>query len=198
MAEPAVFIDKDGTLIDNVPYNVEAEHIRLATGASVALRMLRAAGFRLIVVSNQSGVARGYFSEDALQDVKHTLEAVIQQAGGRLDAFYYCPHHPEGNVAGYTRMCNCRKPAAGMLFRAAAEHDIDLQASWMIGDILHDVQAGRAAGCRTILIDNGNETEWLLSPERTPHFRVADLAEAAETVIRGKPADGYQPIPSAI
>jgi len=100
-----------------------------------------------------------------------------------LAGFYYCPHHPDGSVARYAVDCGCRKPQPGMLQKAARELDIDLEHSWMVGDILDDIEAGRRAGCRTILINNGSETEWVLSPERQPHFIVSNLEEAARTVI---------------
>ncbi|GAP94741.1 D-glycero-alpha-D-manno-heptose-1,7-bisphosphate 7-phosphatase [Leptolyngbya sp. NIES-2104] len=178
---PAVFLDKDGTLIPDIPYNVEPSKITLADFAQVALGKLSDRGFKLIVISNQSGVARGYFPESALIDVERRLQGLLSPV--RLDGFYYCPHHPQGKVSDYRIECDCRKPKAGMLLKAAREHEIDLARSWMIGDILNDVEAGRTAGCRSILIDNGNETEWILNAAREPHFRVANLAEAAEIIL---------------
>lgn len=177
-----IFLDKDGTIIENVPYNADPGRIRLAPGAAGGARHLHNAGYRLIVVSNQSGVARGYFAEEALAAVEARLRALLAEAGAPLAGFYYCPHHPEGTVPEYTRMCDCRKPQAGLLQRAAREQGIDLARAWMIGDILNDVEAGRRAGCRTILIDNGNETEWVLSLGRLPHHVVGDLAEAARVI----------------
>lgn len=177
---PAVFLDKDGTLIPDIPYNVEPSKIQLAEFARSALANLRDRGFKLIVISNQSGVARGYFAESALKGVEQRLQELLTPI--RLDGFYYCPHHPQGKVLQYQLECECRKPKAGMLLRAAQEHQIDLARSWMIGDILNDVEAGKRAGCRSILIDNGNETEWILTEARKPDFRVANLAEAAEAI----------------
>ncbi|BAU11083.1 hydrolase, HAD-superfamily, subfamily IIIA [Leptolyngbya sp. NIES-3755] len=178
---PAVFLDKDGTLIPDIPYNVEPSKITLADFAEVALGKLHDRGFKLIVVSNQSGVARGYFPESALIGVEQRLQELLSPI--RLDGFYYCPHHPQGKIVEYRIECECRKPKAGMLLKAAKEHGIDLTRSWMIGDILNDVEAGRKAGCRSILIENGNETEWILNDAREPHFRVANLAEAAEIIL---------------
>jgi D,D-heptose 1,7-bisphosphate phosphatase len=180
---PAVFLDKDGTLVENVPYNVDPALIRLAPGAGEGLRRLHEAGFVLFVISNQSGVARGYFAESALAGVEARLKEMLAAVGVRLAGFSYCPHHPEGSVEEYAIACDCRKPAPGMIVRAAAEHGIDLARSWMVGDILDDIQAGRAAGCRTILIDNGNEDVWRLSPEREPHHRVPDLSAAARVIL---------------
>ncbi|MEA2642937.1 MAG: D-glycero-D-manno-heptose 1,7-bisphosphate phosphatase [Chloroflexota bacterium] len=181
----AVFLDKDGTLIENVPYNVDPARIRLVPDAPRALQLLARAGYVLAVVSNQSGVARGYFEEDALTAVEVRLCALFAECGVSLAAFGYCPHHPEGTVAAYRVSCNCRKPAPGLLLTAARELGLDLAASWMIGDILDDVEAGRRAGCRTVLVDVGNETEWLPGPQRTPHLMVRSLAEAAEAIVGG-------------
>lgn len=185
----AIFLDKDGTLVDDVPYNVNPELIELSWHAGQALQILQELGFALIVVTNQSGVARGLFTEAALGPVHQRLSDLLAQYGVRLDGFHYCPHHPEGVVGRYAVQCTCRKPMPGMLLRAASELDIDLSRSWMIGDILHDVEAGRRAGCRTVLIDNGNETEWKMSPLRTPHLSAPDLYTAA-TMIASIERDG--------
>lgn len=183
MSNLAVFLDKDGTLINNVPYNIDPEKIRLAEGAGIGLNWLSEAGYQLVVVSNQSGVARGYFPETALKTVELRLRhLVLDEAGSELAGFYYCPHHPEGKIKEYAVACECRKPQPGMLIQAAEELDIDLSQSWLIGDILDDIEAGRRAGCHTILIDNGNETEWLITPEREPHFIVGNLEDAARTI----------------
>ncbi len=197
----AVFLDKDGTLVEDVPYNVDPRRVCLTAGAAQGLGRLHAAGYRLLVVSNQSGVARGYFPEEALAGVWQRLEELLSAAGVPLAGWYYCPHHPAGSVARYAVACDCRKPRAGLLLQAAREHDLDLPRCWLVGDILDDIEAGRTAGCRTVLLDNGHETEWLLTPERTPHHRAPDLAEAAERVLAA-PAAGcggnLANVPSAI
>ena len=182
MTKRAVFLDKDGTLIDDVPYNVDPDRIQLAAGAA-DLRQLHQQGYLLIVASNQSGVARGYFPEAALAAVEQRSRQLLAQLQIPLTDFYYCPHHPAGTVAEYAIVCDCRKPQPGMLLQAARDHDIDLSQSWFIGDILNDVEAGRRAGCRTILIDNGNETEWIASPDRTPDRVATNLTEAAEIIL---------------
>jgi D-glycero-D-manno-heptose 1,7-bisphosphate phosphatase len=182
MRNAAVFLDKDGTLVENVPYNVDPDLIRLAAGAAEALPRLHAAGYRLIVISNQSGVARGRFAEEALGHVESRLCALLGAMGVPLTGFYYCPHDPEGIVPEYARACICRKPSPGLIHLAARKHDIDLSDSWFVGDILDDIEAGRRAGCRTLLLDNGNETEWRRTPLRWPHATAADLAEAAERI----------------
>lgn len=181
MKSKAVFLDKDGTLIEDIPFNVDPGLIRLADGAIDALRLLQKLGFQLIVVTNQSGVARGYFAERMLEDVKRRLCEMLTSAGIVLNGFYYCPHLPRGEVRKYAIPCFCRKPQPGMLRRAAREHNLDLSASWMIGDILHDVEAGNRAGCRTVLIHK-HETEWNVSPHRIPSFRVSNLMAAARVI----------------
>jgi D-glycero-D-manno-heptose 1,7-bisphosphate phosphatase len=193
----AVFLDKDGTLIEDVPYNVRPELIRLMPGSVAGLRRLHAAGYRLLVVSNQSGVARGLFREEALGPVEERLRQLLAAEGMPLTGFYYCPHHPTGSVAEYAVACTCRKPQPGLLYRAAQEHGLDLGVSWFVGDILNDVEAGRRAGCRTILLDNGHETEWVLTPERTPHCRAADLDEAARIILESDSFAGERGLSNA-
>lgn len=178
----AVFLDKDGTLVDDVPFNVDPERVRLADGAGPALRRLQSLGFLLIVVTNQSGIARGLFDESALFVVRDRLAALLAAQDVTLDAFLHCPHWPHGRVARLAYACECRKPRPGMLLHAAAEMDLRLDASWMVGDILDDVEAGRRAGCRTVLIDNGNETEWRIDAMRRPHRLARDLAQAADVI----------------
>src|SRR5690606_16628190 len=128
-------------------------------------------------VTNQSGIARGYFPESAMDAVRDHLEALLGAFGLPLLGYYYCPHHPEGVLPRFARACDCRKPRPGLVRRALADLGAEPGEAWMVGDILDDVEAGRAAGCRTVLVDGGgHETEWRLTPERTPHFRAADLA----------------------
>jgi D-glycero-D-manno-heptose 1,7-bisphosphate phosphatase len=179
----AVFLDKDGTLIEDIPYNVDPDRIQLCEGAIDAVRSLHAANYPLFVITNQAGVAHGYFAERALQAVEQRLRELLAAVGVPLSGFYYCPHHPDGREPDYAIACQCRKPQPGLLFRAADEHHLDLAQSWFIGDILNDVEAGRAAACRTILIDNGNETEWQLSYSRLPHHTVRSLPEAAQIIL---------------
>lgn len=176
----AVFLDKDGTLIEDIPYNVDPDRLQLCPGVVEGLRSLHQAGFKLIVISNQSGVARGLFPESALVGVERRLRELIQVP---LTGFYYCPHHPQGTIPAYSIACTCRKPQPGMLLQAAGDHDIDLAKSWFVGDTLHDVEAGRRSGCRTLLLDNGNETEWQLTPQRLPHHIVNNFFQAAQIIL---------------
>jgi len=178
----AVFLDKDGTLLEDVPYNVEPARMRLQHGAAQGVQRLHTDGFAIVVVSNQSGVARGYFDESALMAVEMRLRQMVNELGVPLTGFCYCPHHPDGVVPRYAIECDCRKPKAGMVLRAACEHGLSLGESWLIGDILDDVEAGRGAGCRTILIANGGETMWRINPARLPDFVASDLTEAAAII----------------
>ena len=179
----AVFIDKDGTLIPDIPYNTNPSLITLQENAVTGLRELQEKGYLLIIISNQAGVARGIFEEDALEGVKQKVTSLLADEQIHLDAFYYCPHHPEGKVEAFAVDCDCRKPKPGMLLKAAEDFDIDLSASWMIGDILNDVEAGRRAGCRAVLINNGNETEWEVNDNRVPHYLVENINEAAALIL---------------
>jgi D,D-heptose 1,7-bisphosphate phosphatase len=179
----AVFIDKDGTLIRDVPYNVDPQKIVLEDGAVEALASLYQHDYMIIIVSNQSGIARGYFSPEQFEASKQALLLLLAEQGIYIDDFYYCPHHPEGNIEEYSVECLCRKPKPGMLLQAIDEHNIDVARSWMIGDILNDVEAGHKAGCRSILIDNGNETEWILNDTRTPDYTAKNLVDAARYIL---------------
>jgi histidinol-phosphate phosphatase family protein len=193
-----VFLDKDGTLLDNVPYNADPSRIRLAPGAEEALPRLSEAGFRLAVVSNQSGVALGHFPEHALAGVHARLQELLAALGVPLDGFYYCPHHPDGVLPMYAIRCTCRKPAPGLLFRAARDLGADLTRSWLIGDILDDVEAGNHAGCGTVLLDVGNETEWALTPARAPRHVARDLGEAGEIILAANRRETRHPRRSAL
>jgi histidinol-phosphate phosphatase family protein len=177
---PAVFLDKDGTLIDNVPYNADPERISLLPGVLLGAVALSVAGYRLFIVSNQPGVALGKFGRDALAKVEARLRELFNAVGVHIDGFYWCPHKPSapGRAA-----CACRKPRPGLLFSAADAHRVDLARSWMIGDILDDVEAGHRAGCRSILVDRGNETLWERGEYRTPEAIVDRFDEAVRVIL---------------
>jgi D-glycero-D-manno-heptose 1,7-bisphosphate phosphatase len=185
----AVFVDKDGTLVEDLPYNIDPSCIKFTLGAMDGLRLLADQGFRIFIVSNQPGVALGRFSEDALRVVEDHIHDALRRNGVTLHGFYYCPHLPNGAIPGYAVTCACRKPGSGLLMRAARDHGLELTRSWMVGDILDDIEAGRRARCRTILIDNGNETEWDLRGERQPEAVADDLLAAAQIIVAGG-ADG--------
>jgi D,D-heptose 1,7-bisphosphate phosphatase len=172
----AIFIDKDGTLITNVAYNVNPGLIRFEDHAFESLYLLQQKGYFLVVVSNQPGISLGYFKETKLKEVEEKIKLSLLKNRVMLNGFYYCPHaENEG--------CNCRKPKPGLFFKAAKDLEIDLSKSWMIGDILNDVEAGKRSNCKTILIDNGNETEWIWNKQRIPHYMVNHLKAAAEIIL---------------
>jgi D-glycero-D-manno-heptose 1,7-bisphosphate phosphatase len=175
----AIFIDKDGTLIPDIPYNVNPDLITLNEGVIEGLKLLKAQGYVFIMISNQSGVAHGYFEEEALTGVKNKVQQLLEADDVQFDGFYWSFNHPQGTVEKYAIACNFRKPKPGMILQAAEEHQIDLKNSWMIGDILNDVEAGKRAGCQSILIDNGNETEWIAGEYRTPDYKAKNFFQAA-------------------
>lgn len=177
----AVFIDKDGTLIPDIPFNIDPARITLADDCLRGLRMLQDYGYALILVTNQPGIAYAYFTESELQAAFDKIEQLLFQNGIFLEGIKFCPHapvteqHPDG--------CFCRKPLPGLLYQAAEAFNINLAQSWMIGDILNDVEAGHRAGCRSVLIKNGNETEWLPGPFRHPDITVPTINDAAQLII---------------
>ena len=175
----AAFIDKDGTLIDDVPYNVDPARVTLLPGVAEGLRSLQRAGYVPVIVSNQPGVALGHFEYSALRAIEVCIDALAGAAGVTIAAYAWCPHHPAGVRPGYAVACECRKPAPGLLTDAAAQHGLDLRNSWMIGDILDDIEAGHRAGCRAVLVDRGGETQWQRGPGRTPEAVVSRFDQAA-------------------
>lgn len=182
----AVFIDKDGTLIKNIPWNVNTQLIEFEENAIASLQLLQESGYQLVLISNQPGIALGYFTEDAVIQVFKYLEDTLCQRGVELNEFYYCPHDAQGIHQPYAKTCYCRKPMPGMLLQAAMELDIDLERSWMIGDILHDAEAGNRAGCKTILLNNGNETEWELTAIRQPSYICRNWKDATGIIVQYK------------
>jgi D-glycero-D-manno-heptose 1,7-bisphosphate phosphatase len=181
MIHRALFIDRDGTLVHARHYPSRPEHLILHDGAAEGLATLQRAGFKVIVITNQSGIARGYFSVDDLDRMHDHLRRELAARDITLDAIYYCPHHVDGTVQGLAIACGCRKPQPGMLLRAASELSIDLERSWFIGDILDDVEAGNHAGCRTVLVDLGTEP-LPARVARRPDFVAPDTAGALAIV----------------
>jgi D,D-heptose 1,7-bisphosphate phosphatase len=173
----AVFLDRDGTVTVDTVFSVDPAKFEPLPGTVEGLKRLQDAGYLLIVITNQSGVARGHFSEEGLRAFHDHFIARFREVGVAITEVYYCPHHTTGTVARYVKACDCRKPAPGMILRAAREHGIDLAASWMIGDRDCDIGAGRAAGCRTIRIGTTPEGE------TKPDFEAGDVAEAAERIL---------------
>jgi histidinol-phosphate phosphatase family protein len=172
----AVFLDRDGTINEEVGYLRDPNLVRLLPGDGEAVRLLREAGWRVIVVTNQSAIARGYLDLQTLHAINSRLIAELQRWGATVDDILYCPHHPDDR-------CRCRKPNTGLIELAKSRFDIDLPASWVIGDQASDIQLGRNAGCRTILVLTGHGEE-NQNRANNPDLVVRDLREAAQRILR--------------
>lgn len=197
MSGQALFLDRDGTLVEPRHYPRTPEELVLLPGVGAALRSFRAAGFRLVVVTNQSGIAHGYFDETDLMRMHEHLAAQLRRDGVQLDGVYHCPHHPDGIVPEFSVRCDCRKPHPGLVRRAAQDLNIDPVRSWFIGDILDDIEAGRRAGCRTVLVDLGTESR-PSTPIRHPDYVARDIVHALAIIaelerLGGKTDLGYRP-----
>lgn len=186
LALPAVLLDRDGTLIEERHYLSDPEQVALLPGAAAAIRRLRHQGFRMVLVTNQSGVARGYFDEDVVERVHLRLAELLAARGARLDHVVHCPHHPDHGPP-----CHCRKPAPGMAEAAREALDLDLGASWVIGDKLCDVELARNVGAKPILVRTGHGREELRKhSEGLKGVSVAeDLAEAVGIILAGSEED---------
>jgi D-glycero-D-manno-heptose 1,7-bisphosphate phosphatase len=178
----AAFLDRDGTLIREADYLRRLEDLEILPGTAAALRRLSDAGYLRLVVTNQSGVARGFFDLAFVEAAHDELRNRLRSEGADVEAFYVCPHHPSRSGA-----CDCRKPATGLLLRAAAEWGVDLEASWVIGDKAADVELARAAGCRAALVRTGyGRTAAVELNQRglAPDVVAGDFAQAAEEILR--------------
>ena len=184
---PAVFIDRDGCLTDEVGYVNHVSRIRLLPRTAPALRRLNEAGIPAVMVSNQAGIARGYFSEDVLHAVHAEMTRQLAAQGARLDGLYVCTHHPHEGAPPYRAVCDCRKPKPGLLQRAARELDLDLAASAMIGDRISDVAVGQVVGAAGVLVLTGygrgewehQQHDWTVKPDHVAE----DLLDAVEWVL---------------
>jgi len=155
MSRRAVFLDRDGTLIEEAGYLDRLERLILYPYTIDAVRVLNRAGFAVVVITNQAGIARGLVEESFVGEAHRYMAARLEAGGARVDAFYYCPHYPNGSVQPYAHACDCRKPQAGLLRRAQEDLDLDLTRSFMVGDRWHDVQAGQAVGACGVLLRSG-------------------------------------------
>jgi D-glycero-D-manno-heptose 1,7-bisphosphate phosphatase len=209
VANPAIFLDRDGTLIEDVGYPSRPEHIRILAGVARALVRLADAGYKLVVVTNQSGIARGILTEEDLDHFHQALDEQLEFLGARLDAYYSCPHHPDPAAAVRADLaveCDCRKPRPGLILQAAQDLEIDLAASWTVGDKWRDIACGQAAGTRTIRLPSATTGNDPRPPHvEPPTAEVADL-DGAATFILGHPdrqgdaeaSPDREPAPSAL
>lgn len=179
---PAVFLDRDGTIVEDVDYLTRSDQLRLIPRAAAAIRSINQMGYAAVIVTNQSAVARGMLSESALAEVHDRLRDMLAAEGAHIDGIYYCPHLPDGPVAQYAQRCDCRKPAPGMLLQAARDLGIDLPASVMIGDSLRDLEAGKAAGCATLILVKTGQGPSAAAAAETGTLIAEDLAQALKYV----------------
>jgi D-glycero-D-manno-heptose 1,7-bisphosphate phosphatase len=194
MARQAIFMDRDGTVCDEVGYVNHVDRVRVPERSIDAVRRANEAGFLTVVVTNQAGVARGYFEESLVHEVHERIRETLAAGGARLDGVYHCPHHPEMGSERYRKDCRCRKPGPGMLERARDEMGIDLGASYMVGDSIKDIEAGRAVGATTVLVLTGygrGEREhrshlWKVEPDHV----AGDLLDAVDWIVARAAAGG--------
>jgi D-glycero-D-manno-heptose 1,7-bisphosphate phosphatase len=151
----AIFLDRDGTINEEIGYMDRMEKLRLIPGAAQAIRLINESGMKTVVVTNQSGVAREIFAESFVAEIHARLREMLRAEGALIDAFYFCPHHPTEGKGAYLKTCDCRKPAPGLILRAAAEFHLDPARSYMVGDTLKDIEAGARAGVQGILVRTG-------------------------------------------
>lgn len=196
----AVFLDRDGVINEMVYYQemgiidppFTVEQFKLLPGVAEAIRKLREEGFRAIIVSNQPGIAKGHLSQEGFEKIKTKMKKELAKEGAFLDGEYYCLHHPESKAGNLKVNCDCRKPKPGLLLQGAKDLDIDLSRSWMIGDGLTDVTAGKSAGCKTILLGRMKCQLCTRMDEENakPDIIAANLLEAARTILRGENKHG--------
>jgi len=182
---PAVFLDRDGTLIEEAGYLERLERMVFFPYAVDAVRALNRSGFSVVVITNQAGIARGIVKEAFVADAHRAISEKMAAGGARIDAYYYCPHYSTGTVTRYVMACDCRKPQPGMLHRAAADLDLDLARSFVVGDRWHDVGAARAVGARGVLVRSGLGRREEASPEAgiTADAIVDTLADASAWIL---------------
>lgn len=182
MSNKAIFLDRDDTLIEDPGYINNPDQVRLLEGIPETLSKLKAMGYKLVVVSNQSAVARGIVTEEMLAQIHNRLEQLLARKGVFLDGIYYCPYHPDGVVPRYRRDSDHRKPNPGMLLDAAKDMDIDLTESWMVGNGPGDIEAGARAGCKTILVDNRGQEQKIPPGAPAPDYRAVNLKEVVNII----------------
>ncbi|MHC4149516.1 MAG: D-glycero-alpha-D-manno-heptose-1,7-bisphosphate 7-phosphatase [Planctomycetota bacterium] len=182
MPDKAIFLDRDDTLIEDPGYINRPDQVKLLPGVTEALIELKALGYKLIVASNQSGVARGIVTEKVLHQIHDRLKQLLAENAAPLDKIYYCPYHPDGVVAKYRKESDLRKPNPGMLLLAAGEMDIDLTQSWLIGNSPRDIKAGAHVGCKTILIDHSARHKYLEPDQPKPDYRAVNMKEAVNII----------------
>ena len=179
---PAAFLDRDGTIIEHVELIHKIEDVHLLPGAAQGIKQLNERGYFTVIVTNQPAIARGVCSEEDIQRLNDDVVERLAKQSARIDAVYYCPHHPEANVEKYRIKCDCRKPEIGMMTAAEKEHNLDMEKSWMVGDTTRDIQAGNRAKLKTILVKTGQGGNDVWQLESKADFVVDDLLAAAKVI----------------
>jgi D,D-heptose 1,7-bisphosphate phosphatase len=189
----AVFFDRDGTINEEVGYLDSLDKLRILPVAGAAIRLVNLSKMKAIVITNQSGVAKGFFKEELVLAANERIQSDLNKVGAYIDKFYYCPHHPTEGKGAYLQACNCRKPEPGMLFSAAEEFNINLTESYLIGDTFRDIQAAKNAGLKAILVKTGYGADSLLnagtdktSPGNKPDFVAEDILEAVQWILKDR------------
>jgi D,D-heptose 1,7-bisphosphate phosphatase len=182
----AVFLDRDGTIVEDIGYLNNPQQIQFIPGSIEAIKKLNEAGYKVVVITNQAGVARGLITEDMLQTIDKTLHKFILNGGAHLDGVYYCPHHPEHGVHPYKQECECRKPHPGLIKRAHRDLNIDLSQSFMVGDKATDIQAGKRAGTKSILVESGRGLGEKARLKQKPDYIAKNLLQAVDWLLENR------------
>jgi D-glycero-D-manno-heptose 1,7-bisphosphate phosphatase len=182
----AVFFDRDGTLNEDVGYLSRLDQLSIYPGSFEAVRRVNAAGMKAIVITNQSGVARGYFEEEFLTVVHRRMREILADQKAFIDGFYYCPHHPTEGTGVYRRQCDCRKPESGMLMLASEELGVDLAQSYIIGDHFSDIEAARRVSAKGILVRTGHGELEIPKAGHLADFIAEDVLEAVNWIMKGR------------
>jgi D-glycero-D-manno-heptose 1,7-bisphosphate phosphatase len=189
----AIFLDRDGTINEEVGYMESLDRLIIIPAAFEAIRLINLSGLKAVVVTNQAAVAKGIVTEAFVRKMHDHLQSLLRRKGAAIDAFYYCPHHPADGFSEYRRICDCRKPAPGLLLQAAREMDIDLAASFMVGDRYRDMEAAHAAGLKGVLVKTGYGADVLgnagpdrETPEGKPEFIARDILEAVRWILENR------------
>ncbi len=187
----AVFLDRDGTINEEVGYLDSLDKLKIIPCAYEAIRLINESGMKTVVISNQAGVARGLLTEEFVKKTNNHLQIILREQGAYVNNFYYCPHHPTEGEEPYRQVCDCRKPAPGMLLAAARDLNIDLKLSYMVGDRFLDIEAAKKAGVKGILVKTGYGKDLLqddgpdkATPDNKPDFIAADILDAVRWILK--------------
>ena len=189
----AIFLDRDGTINDEVGYLDSADKLRIIPAAFEAVRLINASGMKAVVITNQAGVAKGLFTEEFVREINGQIQSALLAQGALIDRFYFCPHHPTEGIDPYRLICDCRKPEPGLLLQAAADLNIDLARSYVIGDRLRDIETAHRAGAKGVLVMTGYGQDLMqeAGPDRAnelnqPDYVAQDILEAVHWILKDR------------